>query len=83
MVRQRVASYVEIMMRGYEIEHLMRVQRPLEFDFLLRGIEDQSQDVRKQVRLCWRAYNSIDDSFKARVKELLHELKGPSKKQLQ
>ena len=80
MVRQRIASYVEIMIRQYDIEHLMKVQRALEVDFLLKGIEDQSQDVRRQVRLCWRAYYSIDDSFKERVIELMNELRGISKK---
>jgi len=36
--------------------------------------------VRQQVRICWRVYN---EEFSERVAALLHDMRGPAKKQIQ
>ena len=40
LVRLRIASYLEVIILRYDIDFLMRSQKILETDFLLKGIED-------------------------------------------
>ena len=46
LVRLRVATYFEIILKRYDIDFLAKSQKTLENDFLLKGINDQAQDVR-------------------------------------
>lgn len=46
LVRLRIASYFEIILKRYDIDFLLKSQKALETDFLLKGIDDQAQDVR-------------------------------------
>ena len=78
-MRLRVANYMEIIIHKYDIELLMKSQKALEAEFLLKGIDDQSQDVRKQVRFCWRAYYQVAE-FSPRVTKMISEMRGPAKK---
>lgn len=57
LVRLRVAQYFEIILRRYDIDFLLKSQKALETDFLLKGADDQAQDVRKHVRQCWKVYS--------------------------
>ncbi len=47
LVRQRIAIYFDIIIKRYDFDFLSKSQKVLETDFLLKGIEDQAQDVRK------------------------------------
>ena len=47
LVRLRIATYFEIIIQRYDIDFLHKSQKTLENDFLLKGIDDQAQDVRK------------------------------------
>ena len=66
LVRLRIATNFEIIIQRYDIDFLHKSQKTLENDFLLKGIDDQAQDVRKQVRMCWRAYQEVEE-FSERV----------------
>ena len=79
-MRLRIASYFEIILKRYDIDFLLKSQKALETDFLLKGIDDQAQDVRQQVRACWRVYNQ---EFADRVAFLVKDMRGAAKKQLQ
>lgn len=46
LVRLRIASYFEIILKRYDIDFITKSQKALEADFLLKGINDQAQDVR-------------------------------------
>ena len=63
--------YLEIVIQRYDIDVLLKSAKALETEFLLKGMEDQAQDVRKQVRLCWRAYMQVEE-FNERVNKLLN-----------
>ena len=63
--------YLEIVIQRYDIDVLLKSAKALETEFLLKGMEDQAQDVRKQVRLCWRAYMQVEE-FIERVNKLLN-----------
>ena len=45
-MRLRVALYFEIILRRYDIDFVSKSQKTLESDFLVKGIDDQAQDVR-------------------------------------
>lgn len=40
LVRLRIACYVEVIIKRYDPELLLKSQKALEADFLLKGIED-------------------------------------------
>ena len=48
---------------------------------MIKGIDDQAQDVRKQVRICWKAYSQVEE-FSERIPILLKDMRSPAKKQL-
>ena len=79
LVRLRVALYFETVIKRYDIDLLLKAQKPLENDFLLKGLEDQAQEVRKQVRLCWKAYNQVEE-LSDRVATLVRDMKATGKK---
>ena len=78
-MRLRIATYFEIIIKRYDIDLLIKSLKVLETDFLLKGIEDQAQEVRKQVRICWKAYSEVEE-FGERVAFLIKDLRGPAKK---
>ena len=47
LVRLRIALYFEIIIKRYDIDMITKSQKALETEFLLKGIDDQAQDVRK------------------------------------
>ena len=75
----RIATYLENIIKRYDIDFLTKSQRALEAEFLVKGVDDQNQDVRRQVRACWKVYNSVEE-FKERVSQLLKEMRGATKK---
>ena len=76
-----MAGYFEIIIRRYDINYILRQQQIFEREFLLKGIDDQAQEVRKQVRICWKTYKEIPE-FACRINVMLMELRSSAKKQL-
>ena len=65
LVRLRVGEYYQICLCAYPPEMLVKNQTSIENEFLLAGLEDQSQEVRRQVRVCFKQYVTLPE-FSAR-----------------
>ena len=66
LVRLRVSQYMEIIINRYDLGFIQKSQNILEKEFLITGIDDTAQEVRSQVRICFKAYYAIGE-FKDRV----------------
>ena len=42
LVRLRVATYIEVIIKRYDIDFLLKSQKALEAEFLVKGIDDQA-----------------------------------------
>ena len=72
---------MEIIINRYDLGFIQKSQNILEKEFLITGIDDTAQEVRSQVRICFKAYHGIVE-FKDRVQKILREMRTPGKKQL-
>jgi hypothetical protein len=63
----------------YSIEVISKAQKTIETGFLLAGLDDPAQDVRKQVRACFIDFYSLP-AFVQSGQKILLELKTAGKK---
>ena len=74
-----VAKYFKIALELYSIELISRAKKLIQNEFLLVGIEDQDQEVRKQTRVCFVAYANMSE-FKAEALDLAISVQTSARK---
>ncbi len=80
-MRLRVAHYFQIALQTYSLDFINKSLKSFHQEFLIPGIDDAAQDVRKQVRSCFLIYSTIPE-FQEQAIKLAKDLRSTGRKQL-